>query len=123
LNLLNPSYANGTPEWFAIRRKAGTDGHEMAFWPVPDATYAVQHSWYIPPADLAVDGTDDDTNIRLPQNPLFLGALYLALNERGEEMGEPGGKAEQRYMQALGDSLLNEKSQDIVLGKYYMQRP
>jgi len=55
--------------------------------------------------DLETDGTDDDTTIYLPWRPIMLGALSDALNERGEEIGEPGNVAERRYMAALGAAL------------------
>jgi hypothetical protein len=46
--------------------------------------------WYAPQAELAVDGTADATVILLPERPIYLRALFYAMNERGEEMGEPG---------------------------------
>lgn len=50
--------------------------------------------WYIPQADLAVDGTADSTEILLPSRPIFLMALYFAQYERGE--AQPGGYEEKR---------------------------
>lgn len=50
-----------------------------------------QLHWYVPQDRLAIDGTDDSTSIRLPSPTLELRTLYLAANERGEEMGQPGG--------------------------------
>lgn len=38
----------------------------------------------------------------IPADVVFYGALWLALNERGEEIGEPGNMAERRYLDALG---------------------
>jgi hypothetical protein len=58
--------------------------------------------WYIPQAKLALDGTDDATVVTLPARPLELFAIYLALNERGEEMGQPGGLAMSAAQDALG---------------------
>jgi hypothetical protein len=61
--------------------------------------------WYIPQAKLAIDGTDDATGITLPARPLELFAIYLALNERGEEMGQPGGLAMTAATNALGGAI------------------
>jgi hypothetical protein len=61
--------------------------------------------WYIPQAKLAIDGTADSTEITLPARPLELFALYLALNERGEEMGQPGGMAATAAQDALAAAI------------------
>ena len=55
--------------------------------------------------DLATDGSDDSTEVYLPWRPIMMGALSDALNERGEEIGEPGNVAERRYIAALGAAL------------------
>ncbi len=47
--------------------------------------------WYIPQDDMALDGTDDATQFTLPARPIEMKAYYYALNERGEEMGQPNG--------------------------------
>jgi hypothetical protein len=65
----------------------------------------------VPQADLALDGTDDDTEIKLPALPIELYATYLALNERGEEMGQPGSLAAANAVDALGSAL--ERDQQV----------
>ena len=61
--------------------------------------------WYIPQDKLALDGDDDATSVELPARPIELFALYLALNERGEEMGQPGGIAAQAANDALAAAI------------------
>lgn len=61
--------------------------------------------WYVPQDDLAIDGTDDNTQILLPIRPVETKAIYYALNERGEEMGEPNGIAFQRAKDSLAAAL------------------
>jgi len=61
--------------------------------------------WYVPQADLALDGTDNTTEIKLPARPVELKATYYALNERGEEMGQPGGIAAIRAQTAISAAL------------------
>jgi hypothetical protein len=83
-------------------RRDGFNRWAIQLWPAPSVTGKyVRTAWHIPEADLEVDGTTDDTEIYIPNRPIYLGALYLALNERGEEIGEPGGIAESRYIKAL----------------------
>lgn len=69
--------------------------------------------WYIPQAKLALDGTADSTVVVLPARPLELFALYLALNERGEEMGQPGGLAASAAENALGSAI--ERDPDFIM--------
>jgi hypothetical protein len=69
--------------------------------------------WYIPQDKLAVDGTDDSTEVLLPRNAVEARAYYYALNERGEEMGEPGGIAWTRSVNSIAASLEN----DLVVQK------
>lgn len=69
--------------------------------------------WYIPQAKLALDGTDDSTQIVLPARPIELFALYLALNERGEEMGQPGGLAATAAKDALASAI--ERDPEFVM--------
>jgi len=54
----------------------------------------------------------------MPHRPVYLGALYLALNERGEEMGEPGGKAEQRYRVALNSAIEADQKAKVRSEEY-----
>lgn len=60
---------------------------EMIFWTQDDA--------------LAADGTTDSRTILVPDRPLIALALMYLLNERGEEIGEPGNVAERRYNRTL----------------------
>lgn len=76
---------------------------------VPVATSDVTRSWrmhwYAPQSELAIDGTANDTEIKLPYYPIYLYALFLALNERGEELGEPGNLAEARAGEAIAAAM------------------
>lgn len=65
----------------------------------PDATYLAYFRFHNP--ELEIDPSAPSRVIVAPSKPLILGAVYLALNERGEEMGEPGHVAEQKYRVAL----------------------
>jgi len=74
--------------------------------------------WYVPQDDLSRDGTADATEILLPARPIENRAIYYALNERGEEMGEPGGIAWKRSVDSMAASLeldmqVQKKSDEI----------
>jgi len=112
LQLQNPSAATGEPFAFGIENMT------MRLYPIPDDVYTVTSKWYVPQYDLEVDGTDDNTEIKIPERPVYLGALVLALNERGEELGEPGGIAERRYNNALGDAILRDEQERIATNYY-----
>jgi len=93
-------------------------------WPVAtgDTARTWRTYWYVPQANLALDGTDDTTEIKLPRRPVEMRALYYALNERGEEMGEPGGLAWERSVGAIGSALetdmqVQKKSDEIDINR------
>lgn len=97
--------AQNTPCYVDLRLKADGTGYEAELYPIPNSTYRIRLPMWIPENELVTDGTDDNTAIRLPTRPIVLGAFYLALNERGEEMGEPGNIAERRYYDAIAAAI------------------
>ena len=94
-----------TPTMFAVRRNATQDGFDITFYPIPDKVYTVKTKIWIPQEHMEIDGSDDATDILVPWEPVFAYALMVALNERGEEIGEPGNLAERRYLNALGAAI------------------
>lgn len=108
--------AEGEPEYFAVQPSdlasvAGQveGGWRMFVYPKPTGTRYVTMRWHVPEALIDPDSDDPSREILTPWRPIVLGALMLALNERGEEMGEPGQLAEKRYYAAL----VAEKERDI----------
>lgn len=90
------------PVYFALRQDG--DGFRLALWPTPDATAASGYftiRFHTPETVISSESSTVATTVIAPERPLVLGALYLALNERGEELGEPGNIAEQRYLKSL----------------------
>ena len=84
---------------------SGTTRLYMQVYPAPTTARVVEASFWTAPDELETDGTDDSTVITLPERPVRLLALMYALNERGEEIGEPGNLAERRYFDALGAAI------------------
>ena len=92
---------------FAIRE--GSDGLELLLDTSPDANYWLLVRMHDPELEIDVD-TDEARELLAPTQAVYTGALYYALNERGEEMGEPGNVAERRYINVVGDA----KETDII---------
>jgi hypothetical protein len=67
--------------------------------PASDREYRVY--FYEPQAELETSSTE----ILVPWRPVVHLALLYALDERGEEIGEPGSKAWMRYEQSLTDAI------------------
>jgi len=106
-NTATTQYTND-PFYFAI--KADTDGRgwtmELPYALATTETARTMRSyWYVPQADLALDGTDDSTVLLLPSRCVELRAVFYALNERGEEMGTFGGIADRRSTDAIAAAM------------------
>ena len=79
------------------------DGLQAILNPIPSVTQYVRVRLWTPELEI-VPVTDTARTPLVPWKPIYLGALWLALNERGEEMGEPGGAAESRYHTAVAQA-------------------
>jgi hypothetical protein len=95
------------PVYFTLRATTDNDGWEMVLWPTTSARRHVRLRFNTPEAELDAD-TDAATTIKVDNRAVRLGALLYALNERGEELGEPGNLAERNYNRALGDAIERE---------------
>ncbi len=105
-----------SPRLFAVISDSDGKGWSLnTVWPVDsaDSARSWRTYWYIPTTKLLLDGTDDAVVIKLPAAPLEQWAIYLALNERGEEMGQPGGLAHTAAMDSIGSAL----ERDMVVQK------
>ena len=94
------------PYWFSLGQDAENLYLDITYKPLiigPTDRFLLY--CYTPDPQLESDGSTDDVVFRVPDRPVYLGALMMALNERGEEMGEPGNIAETRYMDALGAAI------------------
>lgn len=88
-----------TAEWSqdaAFRNNPNRDGLEAILHPPMTSERLMRIRSWTPEARIDMDA-DAERILLVPWRPLYLGTLFLALNERGEELGEPGGLAEKRY--------------------------
>ena len=86
-----------SPAFFAIVPDSDGRGYTLELKQGSSTARSWRTYWYAPQAELAVvTAADESTEILLPERPVFLRTLFYALNERGEEMGEPGGIAERK---------------------------
>jgi hypothetical protein len=112
---------NSEPYHMSLSLAPENEGWMLYVWPLPQEARLIRVKFWTPPLILG-DGEDDNTEVLLPWRPVYLGALRLALNERGEEIGEPGNMAEQRYYKALSSAI----EADLKLGErtnqYEMRR-
>lgn len=113
----NSATTASNPVWFSLTNDGEVMYCDLAY--IPDTTVGYCYfTFYTKPGVLEVDGTTDDTVIKIPERPLYLGAYFLALNERGEEMGEPGMMAEQRYLQAKGVAIESDMKHNQLTNQY-----
>lgn len=115
------SLENDKPQWFTIEAATDNDSMQIKLWPKPSATKYIRIKFNTPEPELDPD-TDADTEIKMPERVVRLGALLIALNERGEEIGEPGNMAEQRYNNALARAVENELRLRERSGQYDWER-
>ena len=106
------------PAAFAIVADADGRGWSLELLWGADNARSWRSYWYIPQANLALDGSANNTEIKLPRRPVEMRAMYYAYNERGEEMGEPGGIAWERSVSAIAAALetdmqVQKKSDEI----------
>ena len=98
---------NSKPQWFTIEKDTDNDDLYIRLWPKPSATKYIRIRLNNPQAELDPD-TDAAVEIKLPERVIRLGALMLAAEERGEEMGELYARLESRYTLAKGAAVENE---------------
>lgn len=111
---------NDKPQWFTIEKDIDNDDLYIRLWPKPSTTRYIRIRFNTPQAEL-VPSTDAATEVKLPGRLIFLGALWMAMQERGEEIGD-GGPHQMRYRLALGAAVEDEIRARERTGVYDWQR-
>lgn len=113
---------NIRPNWFSLSVNEAGTGMVMTLWPIPNKSNHLRVAFHTPQTELAIDGSDDATNVIIPRAPVEAYVNMIAANERGEEIGEPGNLLERRYMNVLGAAIEVEAHQDIRLNLWESSR-
>lgn len=83
-------------------------GFQVNFLESPTTVRNYTFYFIIPQEELSANG---DT-CSVPWRPVRDLALMYALDERGEEIGEPGGRAERRYLETLAAAIALDAKKD-----------
>ncbi len=112
-------YTDPTSYAFSLKSTDNADGFLCWLYPTPsEASKRVRIAFQTPQADLAIDGTDDATELKVPSAPVEAYVNMIAANERGEELGEPGNLLERRYLNTLGGAIEQAISADGRANRY-----
>jgi hypothetical protein len=93
--------ANSQPYPIYFGLENDVDGVILRLWETPTGVRNWRLYMVCPQDDL----TDDNTVLLAPYHAVVAIATDFALNERGEEVGEPGTKAEERAIIHIGDAI------------------
>jgi len=104
--LLSDSTQND-PYYFDVNGQSGGDP-VVNLYPTPGSVQSINFNMVIPQADFAVDGSDDNTELTVPDWPVVLKCYALILGERGEDGGTSQATAEARAEKALHDAIMLE---------------
>jgi len=96
------SVQNALPSYYSVTGIDSSTGRlTVEFDPVPDAQYQISFRVVTPQEDLTVP-TDV---VKVPHQPVILGALALAIAERGEDGGSMSDLVAQQYINSLSDAI------------------
>lgn len=109
------------PSYFSLRQSPDRDGLQMTLYPPATAARHIRMRLWTPEDEID-SSTDTSRTPLIPSTPLVLGTLMLALNERGEELGEPGNTAERRYYDALSGAIEADQNRRGFANRYEARR-
>ena len=95
-----------TPTHFALYRDA--DNMIMKLYPIPGSARTIKMRFVIPQSEIPSTAMTSYT-ISIPSRPVWLSALIMALEERGEEAGRAPGSIDREYQDALYLALDRER--------------
>lgn len=108
-NLWSGSSANpqrSSPTYYCFNGISAVGDAKVMLWPIPDAVYNINVQLYVPQDALSADS---DT-LKVPSEPVILGAFARALVERGEDGGLNSSEAYGLYKASLADAIAIESS-------------
>jgi hypothetical protein len=119
--IVNRNDYTNEPSGFALVPQATVDALTLKLDTEPTVGGYIYVRFHTPEALIDVD-TDVAREIYAPSAPVLARAIYYALNERGEEMGEPGNVAEVRSDNALAAAIETDRIRSSRTNTYEMYR-
>lgn len=96
------------PSYFAVDNSAG-NVLQVYVYPTPDVQRTLQLTMIVPQDRL--DDDDLDVTIKVPVRPIYVGTVWYALEDRGEELGPNATFSELRFNQALDDAFSRDSAE------------
>ena len=100
-NLLKNSVQKGRPDFYNFNGVDNNGDTQVDLFPVPNGVYTIRFNLYIPQPTL----TSDSTIIKVPSEPVILGAYARAVAQRGEDGGLASADAYSLYRSSLADAV------------------
>lgn len=106
-NFLGPG-GEGAPRFYSFNGEYNGD-LVADLYPIPDGVYTVNFNLVVPQVDLVNDADE----LYVPDEPVYLGALMKAIEERGEDGGISSALVSTRYTAALADAIAQDVSRMV----------
>lgn len=107
--LLKNTVTRGTPTYYNYNGVDSNGDTQVDLFPVPDGVYTIRFNLYVPQEPLS---SDADV-IKVPSEPVILGAYARAVAERGEDGGLASADAYGLYRAALADAIAIDDSHSV----------
>ncbi len=99
----------GSPYYYNFKGTDSNNDTKVDLFPVPDGVYSIKFNIIQPQEALAANA---DT-VKVPSEPIVLGALARAQAERGEDGGVQSGETYALYRQSLSDAIALEANRHV----------
>ena len=99
----------GSPKYYNFNGTDSNGDTQVDLFPIPDGVYSIKFNIIQPQDPLSVNA---DT-IKVPAEPVVLGALARAQAERGEDGGVQSGETYALYRQSLSDAIALEANRHV----------
>lgn len=107
--LLKNTVVKGTPTYYNYNGVDSNGDTQVDLFPVPDGVYTIRFNLYVPQEPLSADADI----IKVPSEPVILGAYARAVAERGEDGGLASADAYGLYRASLADAVAIDDSHSV----------
>lgn len=107
--LLRNTVVKGMPIYYNYNGTNSNGDTQVDLFPVPDGVYNIRFNLYVPQVPLAADADV----IKVPSEPIILGAYARAVAERGEDGGLASADAYALYRSSLADAVAIDDSHSV----------